>query len=310
MFRNIRVPTDGSPASCRAIGRAVPPKEIEVFGLDAYAPRQIAARVNDFSSVKVRLPLLTTWMLGMLAGAFIGLGALYYTLVASDVSLGFAATRVAGGACFSVGLLLVVVAGAELFTGNNLLAMGWATGRVSLREVLRNWIVVCMANFVGASGLAVLVYLSGHWEMNGGAVGATYLKIAADKAALPAWRAFFLGLLCNTLVCMAVWMALAGRSVADKLVAIVFPISAFVAAGFEHSIANMYFFPLALLLKWHGLPLPPGGDAITIAGMVGNLGPVITGNIVGGSVLVALVYWVIYLRGAQPREGLAENGSS
>ena len=276
---------------------------MEIFGFDAFSPKEIAGRVNDFCVVKARLPLLTMWMLGMLAGAFIGLGSLYFTLVVSDASLGFTAARVAGGVCFSLGLLLVVVAGAELFTGNNLLAMGWADGCVSLREVLRNWAVVCLANFVGAAGLAVLVYLSGHWEMNGGAVGATYLKIAAAKAALPVWRAFFLGVLCNILVCMAVWMALAGRSVVDKFVVIVFPISAFVAAGFEHSIANMYFFPLAILLKWHGLALPPGGDAITIAGMLGNLGPVIAGNIVGGSVLVALVYWVIYLRGRPPGAG-------
>ena len=270
---------------------------MEIFGFDAFSPKEIAGRVNEFCVVKARMPLITMWMLGMLAGAFIGLGSIYYTLVVSDVSIGFAAARVGGGVCFSLGLLLVVVAGAELFTGNNLLAMGWADGCVSWREVLRNWAVVCAANFVGAAGLAVLVYFSGHWEMNDGAVGETYLKIAAAKAALPAWRAFFLGVLCNILVCMAVWMALAGRSVVDKFVAILFPISAFVAAGFEHSIANMYFFPLALLLKWHGLALPPGGDAITVAGMLGNLGPVIAGNIVGGSVLVALVYWVIYLRG-------------
>ena len=276
---------------------------MEIFGFDAFSPKEIAGRVNDFCVVKARMPLLTMWMLGMLAGAFIGLGSLYFTLVASDASLGFAAARVTGGVVFSLGLLLVVVAGAELFTGNNFLAMAWADGCVSWREVLRNWIVVCASNFVGAAGLALLVYLSGHWEMNGGAVGATYLKIAAAKATLPAWRAFFLGMLCNILVCMAVWMALAGRSVVDKFVAILFPISAFVAAGFEHSIANMYFFPLALLLKWHGLALPPGGDAVTVAGMLGNLGPVIAGNIVGGSVLVALVYWVIYLRGRPPGAG-------
>jgi len=269
---------------------------MEIFGSDAFSPKEVAGRVKDFCVVKARLPLLTLWMLGMLAGAFIGLGSLYFTLVVSDASLGFAVARVAGGVCFSLGLLLVVVAGAELFTGNNLLAMGWADGCVTLYDVLRNWVVVCAANFVGAAGLALLVYLSGHWEMNGGAVGATYLKIAAAKAALSVERAFFLGVLCNILVCMAVWMALAGRSVVDKFVAILFPISAFVAAGFEHSIANMYFFPLAILLKWHGLALPPGGDAITVAGMLGNLAPVIAGNIVGGSVLVALVYWVIYLR--------------
>lgn len=271
-----------------------------VFEFDAYSPGQIAERIEAIGVTKARLPFLQTAMLGVLAGAFIGLGALYYTLVVSDASIGFAAARVAGGAVFSLGLLLVVVAGAELFTGNNLLAMAWADGKITTLEVLRNWVIVCVANFAGAAGLALIVYLSGHWEMNGGAVGATYLKIAAAKAALPAERAFFLGVLCNILVCMAVWMALAGRSVVDKFVAIVFPISAFVAAGFEHSIANMYFFPLALLLKWHGLALPPGGDAITVAGMLGNLGPVIAGNIGGGGVLVALVYWVIYLRGRPP----------
>jgi len=273
---------------------------MEIFGSDAFSPREVAGRVNDFCVVKARLPLLSLWMLGMLAGAFIGLGALYFTLVVSDAALGFAAARLAGGVCFSLGLLLVVVAGAELFTGNNLLAMGWADGCVTLREVLRNWIVVCAANFAGAAGLALIVYLSGHWQMNGGAVGATYLEIAAAKAALPFGHAFFLAVLCNILVCLAVWMALAGRSVVDRFIAIVLPISAFVAAGFEHSVANMYYFPLALLLKWHGLALPPGGDAITVAGMVGNLIPVIAGNIVGGSVLVALVYWAIYLRGRPP----------
>jgi formate/nitrite transporter len=277
-----------------------------VFGIDAYSPEEIARRVNDFCVVKARQPLATTLMLGVLAGAFVGLGALYFTLVASDAALlGFAVARLAGGVCFSLGLVLVVVAGAELFTGNNLIAMAWADRRVSLAELLRNWAAVCVANFVGAAGLALLVFYSGHWEMNGGAVGAAYLKIAAAKAGLPAARAFFLGVLCNVLVCLAVWMALAGRSIVDKFVAIVFPISAFVAAGFEHSIANMYYFPLALLLKSQGLALPPGGESITVAGMLGNLGPVIAGNIVGGSVLVALVYWVIYLRGQRAAEQTA-----
>lgn len=282
----------------------------ELYGSDAFSPGEIARKVEAVGVTKARLPFLQTAMLGVLAGAFIGLGALYFTLVASDASIGFAATRVAGGVCFSLGLLLVVVAGAELFTGNNLLAMAWAEGRISFTEVLRNWAIVCVANLVGATGLAVLVFLSGHWQMNGGEVGNTYLKIAAAKAALPVWRAFFLGVLCNILVCMAVWMALAGRSVVDKLVAIVFPISAFVAAGFEHSIANMYFFPLALLLKWSGAALPPGGELVTVGAMFGNLVPVIAGNIVGGSVLVALVYWVIYLRGKDAAAGAQGSGGS
>ncbi|MCE2998591.1 MAG: formate/nitrite transporter family protein [Betaproteobacteria bacterium] len=268
--------------------------------LDAYSPQQIAERVDSLGVAKARLPLLSMVMLGMLAGAFIGLGAMYYTLVVSDPALSFAVSRVLGAVCFSLGLLLVVVAGAELFTGNNLLAMAWADGKVSSAEVLRNWVVVCLANFAGAAGLALLVYLSGHAGLNGGAVGQTYLKIAAAKSTMPVSELFFRGVLCNVLVCMAVWMVLAGRTVTDKFVAIVLPVSAFVAAGFEHSIANMYFFPLALLLKAGGAVLPAGAEAITLWAMLRNLGPVILGNIVGGSVLVALVYYVIYIR---PKRG-------
>jgi len=270
----------------------------DVYGFDAFSPQQIADRVQNVGVVKARLPLLSMLMLGILAGAFIGLGALYYTLVASDAGLSFAVSRILGGVCFSLGLLLVVVAGAELFTGNNLLAMAWADGKVSTGEVLRNWAVVCAANFVGAAGLALLVYWSGHAGLNNGAIGQAYLKIAAAKSTMPLSELFFRGVLCNVLVCMAVWMVLAGRSVVDKFAAIVLPISAFVAAGFEHSIANMYFFPLALLLKDSGIALPAGADAITVYAMFRNLVPVIAGNIVGGSVLVALVYHVIYRRPA------------
>lgn len=269
------------------------------FNMDAYSPQQIAERVDNIGVTKARLPLLSMAMLGMLAGAFIGLGALYYTLVISDASLSFAVARVLGAVCFSLGLLLVVVAGAELFTGNNLLAMAWADGKVSTAEVLRNWAVVCTANFAGAAGLALLVFLSGHAGMNGGAIAQSYLKIAIAKSTMPVTELFFRGVLCNVLVCMAVWMVLAGRSVVDKFFAIVLPISAFVAAGFEHSIANMYFFPLALLLKESGIALPAGADAITVYAMLRNLVPVILGNIFGGSVLVALVYYVIYIRPAK-----------
>lgn len=271
------------------------------LGIDAYSPKEIAERVESIGVAKARQPLLSTAMLGLLAGAFIGLGALYFVIVVSDAGMGFAASRVLGGVCFSLGLLLVVVAGAELFTGNNLLVMAWADGKLSTWEVLRNWIVVCTANFVGALGLAVIVFLSGHADLNGGAIGTTYLSIAAAKCSLPFWTAFFRGVLCNVLVCMAVWMTLAGRSVTDKLIVIVFPISAFVAAGFEHSIANMYLIPLAMMLKAGGAALPVGGDTIGIWGLARNLVPVIAGNLVGGSVFVALVYHVIYRRPGQSR---------
>ena len=161
----------------------------EIPGFDAYSPKEIAERVESVGVAKARLPLLSLVMLGMLAGAFIGLGALFFVLVISDAGLGFAASRVLGGVCFSLGLLLVVVAGAELFTGNNLLVMAWADGKLSTRDVLRNWIVVCTANFAGAAGLAAVVFLSGHAELNGGAIGKTYLSIATAKVSLPFWTA-------------------------------------------------------------------------------------------------------------------------
>ena len=257
---------------------------------DVYSPRQIAERVEGVCVAKATTPLLSLIMLGILAGAFIGLGSMFYVIVVSDPNLGFAAARVLGGVVFSLGLLLVVVAGAELFTGNNLLAMGWAHGCMTTRDVLHNWVWVCASNFVGATTLAALVVLSGHTEMNGGAIGKTYLQIATAKSSLPFWSAFFRGVLCNVLVCMAVWMALAGRSLTDKFVAILMPIAAFVAAGFEHSIANMYFLTLATMLQ------ATGGQEVHVAGLWRNLVPVIAGNILGGSVLVALVYYVIYLR--------------
>ncbi|OGA16884.1 MAG: formate transporter FocA [Betaproteobacteria bacterium RIFCSPLOWO2_02_FULL_66_14] len=273
----------------------------EILGFDVYSPQEIAARVESIGVAKARLPLLSTAMLGVLAGAYIALGTLYFVVVISDPGLGFAAARVLGGVCFSLGLLLVVVAGAELFTGNNLLVMAWADGRITTREVLLNWTVVCTANFVGAAGLALIVFLSDHATMNGGALGRAYLEVAAAKSSLPFWTAFWRGVLCNVLVCMAVWMAFAGRSVVDKLVAVIFPVSAFVAAGFEHSIANMYLIPLAMMLKASGAALPPGGEAIGMLGLARNLVPVIAGNLVGGSVLVALVYHVVYRRPGLPR---------
>lgn len=273
----------------------------ELYGSDAYAPGEVAQRVETVGVAKARLATLPLLMLGVLAGAFIGLGTLFFTLVKSDPTLGFAASSVLGGLVFSLGLMLVVVAGAELFTGNNLLAMAWADGKISSVAVLRNWVLVCLANFVGAAGLALLVFASGHTDLNGGAIGAQVVKMALAKQNLSLGQAFFRGVLCNVLVCMAVWMAMAGRSVTDKMVAIVLPVTAFVAAGFEHSIANMYLMPLAMLIQHFG-PLTAATGMVTWTGMAENLLPVIAGNLVGGSVLVGLAYHVIYRRGA-PRPG-------
>lgn len=268
----------------------------ELYGADAYAPAQIAQRIESVGVSKARLPTLQLLMLGVLAGAFIGLGAMLFALVRSDATLGFASSAVLGGLVFSLGLLLVVVAGAELFTGNNLLAMAWADGRITSREVLRNWGLVCAANFVGAAGLALLVFASGHAGLNGGAIGQAVVKIALAKQELSPVQAFFRGVLCNVLVCMAVWMAMAGRSVVDKAVAVVPPITGFVAAGFEHSIANMYFMPLAMLLQHFGPVALAATPPVTWTGMLGNLLPVIAGNLLGGSVLVGLSYHLIYRR--------------
>lgn len=267
----------------------------ELFGFDAFSPKEIAERVSTLGVAKARLPLLSMLMLSLLAGAFIGLGSVFFVIVKSDMSLSFAISQVLGGLVFSLGLILVVVAGAELFTGNNLLAMAWADKKITTGELLRNWVVVCLGNFVGAAGLAVLVFLSGHTEMNGGAIADQYLKIANTKCELSFSEAFFRGMLCNILVCMAIWMALAGRSVTDKAVAIIFPISAFVAAGFEHSIANMFFIPLAMLIKTFS-DVGLAAEAVSWSGFFSNLVPVILGNLVGGSVLVGFVYHVIYRR--------------
>jgi len=216
-------------------------------------------------------------------------------LIKSDATLGFAVSQVLGGLVFSLGLILVIVADAELFTGNNLLAMAWADGKISTLDLLKNWSIVCCANFIGVGGLALLVFYSGHPEMNNGAIADQYLTIAAAKCSLPFWAAFFRGVLCNILVCIAVWMAFAGRSVFDKAVAIIFPISAFVAAGFEHSIANMYFIPMGMLLKASGY-IGTNVDAVSWVGFSSNLVPVILGNLIGGSVFVGFVYYIIYLR--------------
>jgi formate transporter len=266
-----------------------------IFSLNAYSPAEIKEAVEKVGVEKANLPLRVSFMLAMVAGGSIGFGALYYTVVASDAELSFATTRVVGGLVFSLGLALVLVGGAELFTGNNLIVMAWASGNVSTKEMLRNWAIVYFGNLVGSLGLVLLVFFSHHLDMNGGRVGLSVLNTAVAKIQPDIVALFFKGILCNVLVCLAVWLAYAGRSVTDKIVALILPISAFIAAGFEHCVANMYFLPLAWLLVQTG-NVPAGFDAslITISGIVHNLVPVTLGNIVGGAGLVGAVYWVIY----------------
>ncbi len=261
---------------------------------DAYPPPEIAARVCKVGLAKVTTPLSTMIALAILAGAFISLGALFYTVTVTTGKDGpevpFGALRLAGGVTFSLGLVLVVVGGAELFTGNNLIAMAWAVGCVRTSQVVRNWLWVYLGNLLGAGGTAVLVFLAGVHTLGDGAVGDTMVKIARSKIALDPVQAVARGILCNVLVCLGVWLCMGARSVADKILAIVLPISAFVACGFEHSVANMFFLPLGIALAAGG-PVP-----LSIAGALSNLLLVTIGNIIGGTLLVALVYWFVYLR--------------
>jgi len=252
---------------------------------DAYAPAQIAALVETVGVRKASMPLLQTVMLGLLAGAFIGLGGAFYTLVITDSGLGFGPSRLLGGLVFSLGLVLVVVAGAELFTGNNLIVMALADRRITLGRLLRNWGLVYVANLGGAVATAGIVWLAGTLDLGGGAVGETAARIAQAKVALDPATALFKGVLCNVLVCLAVWLCFAAHNVTGKILAILLPISAFVALGFEHSVANMYFIPLALI---------DGAADVTLGGFIANLVPVTIGNMIGGGVLVAGVYWVCY----------------
>ncbi len=266
----------------------------EPHGFDAYSPAEIARRVEAAGVSKAHTALLPLAMLAVLAGAFIGLGAMLSVMVKADATLGFAASTFLAGLVFSLGLLMVVVAGAELLTGNNLLVMAWAEQRIRTGQLLRHWAIVGLGNLVGAVGLAGLVWASGHTQLHAGAIGQKVVQIALAKQELPFWSALLRGVLCNVLVCMAVWMAMAGRSVVDKAVAVVFPVMAFVAAGFEHSIANMYLMPQALMLQASGVVAD--GPALTLAGMLGNWAAVLLGNLLGGAGLVGLVYWAVYLR--------------
>lgn len=262
---------------------------------DAYPPREIARRVERLGVAKARADALTVLVLAVLAGAFISLGALLYLVVVTGSGFGFGPTRLLGGVSFSLGLILVVIAGAELFTGNNLIAMAWASRRIGTRDVLRNWVLVYVGNVIGCLGTVALVVAAGLHGLGEGAVGETAARVAAAKDALPAGEAFARGVLCNALVCLAVWLATGARGVADKILAVVFPVTAFVAIGLEHSIANWFFLP-------YGHAIDPDGAA-SLAGACRNLAAVTLGNLVGGTLLVAGVYWIAYLRAERMEPG-------
>jgi formate/nitrite transporter len=263
--------------------------------IDAYAPAEIALRVEEVGVKKAHLNVPSLFALAVLAGAFIGLGADFYTAVITGSTAGFGLTRLIGAVAFCLGLILVVVAGAELFTGNNLIMMAWASGKVTTLQLLHNWTVVYLGNLVGAVATAALVFYSGQWKMGGNAVGETALTVAVSKINMTFTEALARGILCNALVCLAVWLCFSARSTTDKILAILFPIAAFVTCGFEHSIANMFFVPLGLMLKGN----VAGVDANALTWhtfIVNNLLPVTIGNVIGGGLMVGAVYWFIYLR--------------
>jgi formate/nitrite transporter len=272
-------------------------------GLDALPPSGVAQKAESVGVAKAGMSALDIFVLAVLAGAFIGLGAAFATTVGSgggDVPYGV--LRLLVGLAFTLGLILVVVAGAELFTGNNLIVMAWASRRVSSGQLVRNWAIVYAGNFVGAFATAVLVFLARQYTFGNGEVGVTALTIATTKTSLGFGQAIVLGALCNALVCLAIWLTYGAHTTTDKILAVIPPIAAFVALGFEHSVANMYFIPIGLLIKTDDAWVNSTAGVPDLSGLtwssflVDNLIPVTIGNVIGGAVMVGVVYWFVYLR--------------
>lgn len=268
-------------------------------------PAEMARKAEEIGVKKARGSTFQLFSLGVLAGAFVAIGAFFSTTVSAGAgAMPYGYTRLLMGLAFSVGLVLIVVGGAELFTGNTLIMMAWASRKVTTLELLRNWFIVYTGNFAGSVATAGLVFLSGQYTFGGGAVGKAILSIGLAKLNFTFPQAVFLGVLCNALVCLAVWLTYSAITTTDKILAIVFPITAFVVAGFEHSVANMYFLPIALFVRQFDPAY--AGKIATDAGLVldrltwgnfllHNLLPVTIGNIIGGGVMVGMVYWMIYL---------------
>ncbi len=285
----------------------------------------MATRAEYTGVRKAETPLPKVFLLAVLAGAFIALGALFATTVSTGGAAvtdaagarAFTATvpwgiqRLLAGLVFSLGLTLVVVGGAELFTGNTLIVMAWASGKVGTASLLRNWAVVYAGNLVGSVATAGMVFAGKQHLFASGAVGLTALSTAKAKCEMGFVQAFALGILCNALVCLAVWLTYSARSTLDKIAALTLPVAAFVAAGFEHSVANMYFVPYGMMVRagadpafWAAAGRSPGDfDSVNAAAfLANNLVPVTLGYVVGGAVCVAAVYWAVYLRAA-PADG-------
>lgn len=269
--------------------------------VDAFTPAEVAQKVKTLGVDKANMSILPLLILSMMAGAFISFGAMYYTLVMTDPSAAYGASKLLGGVAFSLGFILVVIAGGELFTGNNLIVMAWANQRITLLRLLKNWGLVYLGNAIGALITVYLVFLSGFLDGHHHAVGATAIKIGLAKVDITTTEAFIKGLFCNALVCLASWMVYASRTVMDKVIAVVFPVSAFVAMGFEHCIANIFMIPLAILASLNPDAVATAGvgvDALhnlSVTGFLSNLIPVTLGNIFGGTIMVGMSLYVIYL---------------
>ncbi len=291
----------------------VEPEDKNVDSISTYdelLPGEMASKAQEIGIKKANLDFLSTFALAVLAGAFIALGCIFFTVsqTAGGVAIPWGIDRVIGGVAFSLGLILVIVGGAELFTGNNLIIMAWASRKLSTWRVARNWGIVYIGNLCGAVATALFVFWGQHYEMASGGLGATALDIGLSKVNLDFGQAIILGILCNAMVCMAVWLTYSARTVMGRILAIIFPIAGFVAAGFEHCVANMYFVPYAILVKvgapdtfWQSIGTTAASyDHLTWGSFfVNNLIPVTIGNMIGGVFFVALVYWVIYLRNKQ-----------
>lgn len=273
---------------------------MENFSNDAYKPKEIAERIEQISVSKSATDLSKVFVLALLAGAFIAFASVFYTVVVHNSTMSPGITRLVGGLSFCLGLILVVIAGAELFTGNNLLIMAYVDKKITLKQMVANWGVVFIGNLIGSLGVVFLIYLSDEWLMTGDAVGAKAILIANEKVNLSFTAAFARGILCNALVCLAVWLCFACHSVTDKILAIIFPVTAFVAMGFEHSVANMYFIPAGIIAQYNPEIMKVVGTVdlshLNFMGFMANLLPVTLGNIAGGSVFVGMVYWFIYLK--------------
>ncbi len=282
------------------------PKRIQIFDLDAYSPSQIASRIDALASVKAKYTTAQTFWMGINAGVYIALGAQFATLVISDSTLHFGLTSIIAGIVFSLGLILVVVGGAELFTGNCLIIIGYVDKRVTTGELLKNWGISFIANLLGSLMLVWWIYQSHQWEFFHNMVGAKALLIANIKVNLSFEAAFARGVLCNSMVCLAVWLCFSARNVADKIISLVFPVAGFIASGFEHCVANMYFIPMGLVLKRNPEVVAAAekmaGKTLDLSQLtwtgffVNNQIPVVLGNMVGGVILVGIAFWLIYLR--------------